>query len=179
MLSIDNIASAVNETSFDNPNTNTNFHNFDEWIKGWDSIIASQLGNGFNLGFENIMNELESGIPKNHQFYQAPELSMPLPMLISQSIDPYPENSEKVCTVIPDHAYNRIEDDGKSLYQCTWENCDRKFTRRSANCRAHWLRHKKMSSFVCLTCSLGFKRSLDLARHKLTYHYTSVRSKRY
>jgi hypothetical protein len=122
------------------------------------------------------VNDLVSEITKNHQ---ASELSKPLPMLIGQSIDSCPENSEKVCTVIPDHAYNRIEDDGKSLYHCTWENCDRKFTRRSANCRAHWLRHKKMSSFVCLTCSLGFKRSLDLARHKLTYHYTSVRSKRY
>jgi hypothetical protein len=164
--------------------------NFDEWIKSWDSLLAIQLGNDLNSGFENIMMELESGIAKNHQLYQ-PSLSMSLPTPIKQEfslplstlstgqmdhrVDSGFEAAEKVCTVIPESAFKRVEDNGKSMYHCTWENCDRKFTRRSANCRAHWLKHKKVASFVCLTCSLGFKRSVDLARHKLTYHYTSIR----
>jgi hypothetical protein len=145
-------------------------HSFDEWIKAWDIIVASQIGNDFNSGFEKIMNELESGIAKNLQFYHAPERSMPLPMLISQSIDSFHQNGDIVCTVIPQDAFKRVEDNGKTLYNCTWKNCERKFTRRSANCRAHWLRHKNKSPFVCLTCSLGFKRGVDLNRHRLIYH---------
>jgi hypothetical protein len=167
MFTINNNQSGFIGQTFEQLNE---INNFEEWIKCWDGIVASQLRNDVDSGFKSIMNELEEGISKPKTFYQEPMVPM-LPMLMTQSIDSCFEDAEKVCTKIPEDAYKRVEHNGKSMYHCNWENCERKFTRRSANCRAHWLKHKKMASFVCLTCSLGFKRSVDLVGHKLTYHY--------
>jgi hypothetical protein len=76
----------------------------------------------------------------------------------------------KVSSKIPDKAFKKVVEDGKQMYHCTWANCKRKFTRRSANCRAHWLRHNNLNPFVCMTCSLAFEKTTELNRHNLSCH---------
>jgi hypothetical protein len=78
----------------------------------------------------------------------------------------------KVNSKIPSEAFRKVIENGSLMYYCNWKDCKRKFTRRSANCRAHWLRHNDMAPFVCLTCSLGFRKNTDLVRHKTESHTT-------
>jgi hypothetical protein len=83
-----------------------------------------------------------------------------------------PELPMKVNSKIPSEAFRKVIENGSLMYYCNWKDCKRKFTRRSANCRAHWLRHNDMAPFVCLTCSLGFRKNTDLVRHKTESHTT-------
>jgi hypothetical protein len=76
----------------------------------------------------------------------------------------------KVSSKIPDKAFKKVVEDGKQMYHCTWANCKRKFTRRSANCRAHWLRHNNLNPFVCMTCSVAFEKNTELNRHNIAVH---------
>jgi hypothetical protein len=66
---------------------------------------------------------------------------------------------------IPDDAFKKVKEGGKMMYLCTWKHCTSKFTRRAANCRAHWIRHNSTSPFTCEKCLLGFRRNADFIRH--------------
>jgi hypothetical protein len=78
----------------------------------------------------------------------------------------------KVSSKIPDESFVKVIEDGKQMYHCTWKNCKRAFTRRSSNCRSHWLRHLNLNPFVCMTCSLAFEKNTELNRHTIACHYT-------
>ncbi|KAJ3249628.1 hypothetical protein HDU77_007654 [Chytriomyces hyalinus] len=59
-------------------------------------------------------------------------------------------------------------DNGKSLFICPWEGCQRQFT-RPYNLRSHYRQHTGERPFACTQCSLSFSRHHDLKRHTLIH----------
>ncbi|KAI8840636.1 hypothetical protein BJ741DRAFT_595820 [Chytriomyces cf. hyalinus JEL632] len=59
-------------------------------------------------------------------------------------------------------------DNGKSLFICPWEGCQRQFT-RPYNLRSHYRQHTGERPFTCTQCSLSFSRHHDLKRHTLIH----------
>jgi hypothetical protein len=76
-----------------------------------------------------------------------------------------PESLSQENTLKSRQSFIKITDDDKVYYECTWPNCKKRFTRRATNSNAHWIKHRTVSSHICLTCNLGFERKSDLIRH--------------
>lgn len=60
-------------------------------------------------------------------------------------------------TRIPFNAFQKVYAPEKErfLFECTWQNCSKRFTRRAANSNAHWMRHTQLAPFACEHCSMG------------------------
>jgi hypothetical protein len=57
------------------------------------------------------------------------------------------------------------------MFECSWSNCQKRFTRLATNANAHWHRHGQLKSFyVCQLCSMGFERMCDMRRHLNSSH---------
>jgi hypothetical protein len=176
-------------SQFDNlfmPNVNVMYNtSFEEWLLNWDSLIALTVPS-----FDKVMLDLVSSLPEMEVvpiaikgnnlriqtgFSSLNGLEMSPISSVSSGWSSSPTSPQidfpmKVNPTIPDHAFTKVKEETRIMYHCNWTNCKRKFTRRSANCRAHWLRHNNMAPLVCLTCSLAFRKNNDLARHKLACH---------
>lgn len=73
--------------------------------------------------------------------------------------------------MVPKNGFVKVRENGVDYFECTWKNCSKRFTRRSTNSNAHWMRHiNHRAEFRCRTCSMGFERKGDLKRHANTTH---------
>jgi hypothetical protein len=77
----------------------------------------------------------------------------------------YPQNPSKPPSM-PSQAFRKvISNDGRTYFECTANDCDKRFTRRADNARAHWYLHCRVEPYKCNACSKGFRRQTDLKRH--------------
>lgn len=164
--------------------------NTKQWIESWDNIVGkvcrdqpihqkpavldklfsdllvapeenALLSTKYSMGRSNSISSIFSSNCSAYPEHDADTFLKQLPIRIQKS--DYPAVSTVV--KIPDDAFRKIKEGGKMMYQCTWKNCTSKFTRRAANCRAHWIRHNSFAPFVCEKCKLGFRRNADFKRH--------------
>lgn len=86
--------------------------------------------------------------------------------LISSETNKEVPESHNFHNDVPRPGFLKIRENNSDYYQCTWKNCCKRFTRRSTNSTAHWMRHiNHESEYSCKTCSMGFNRKGDLRRH--------------
>jgi hypothetical protein len=71
---------------------------------------------------------------------------------------------------LPYNAFGKIFIDGKRYFECTWKNCNKRFTRLATNANVHWNRHGQVKAYVCEVCSMGFERMCDMRRHVNSSH---------
>jgi hypothetical protein len=118
---------------------------------------SSSSSSGFSFGSSDILFEQSVfGLDVNHD---ATSLSKVRP-------EDFNALSLSSSVRIPDDAFRKVKDGNKIMFACTWKNCNSKFTRRAANCRAHWIRHSNnLSPFTCEKCKIGFRRNADFKRH--------------
>jgi hypothetical protein len=150
----------------------------------FDALLLAQTGNQWAMSWENLVVKMcdsqnsndnyEYTSPIDFQNFSPVDLQLSNsnnsffvgqapPITLQHSLS-YPQVSSKV----PERAFVKVNKDGKLLYQCSWKNCTSKFTRRGANSRAHWIRHNTFAPYVCEKCTMGFRRTADLKRHKNT-----------
>lgn len=65
-------------------------------------------------------------------------------------------------------AFKEITTEELIMYECTVDGCDKQFTRRGDNAKAHWLMHNNMAPYECKICGLKFRRLHDLKRHTVS-----------
>lgn len=72
---------------------------------------------------------------------------------------------------LPPDAFRKIQDNfGGVFYECSFNDCRKRYSRRAENAKAHWLMHLELSPFKCDLCAFGFRRKHDLKRHKSAHH---------
>jgi hypothetical protein len=116
-----------------------NSRNWNEWESAWDQIVAESSTN-----------------IQTHEIF---------PTQHYPNINFSAETMQLDNTMVSRQAFRKITEDEKVYYECTWPNCKKRFTRRATNSNAHWIKHRTVSSHVCITCNLGFDRRSDLNRH--------------
>jgi hypothetical protein len=66
---------------------------------------------------------------------------------------------------MPLTAFRKVSTSNGSMYECTLENCTKRFTRRAENAKSHWLLHCQLRPYICTVCDSGYRRRHDLNRH--------------
>lgn len=90
---------------------------------------------------------------------------------IRKSKDSKRNKNQSLSKSLPAAAFNPVTVSGKQLFQCTWANCTKRFTRLATNAQSHWKRHGQMKAcYVCEICSMGFERLCDMRRHVNSSH---------
>jgi hypothetical protein len=136
-----------------------------QWAKSWEALIGKmcESPNSSEQSYDYSPIDMHCFSPVDLQHSNSFFVGQTPPITLQHSLS-YPQVSSKV----PERAFVKINKDGKLMYQCSWKNCTSKFTRRGANSRAHWIRHNTFAPYVCEKCTMGFRRTADLKRHKNT-----------
>jgi hypothetical protein len=71
----------------------------------------------------------------------------------------------KETLIMPLTAFHKINLSGRFVFECSYDDCSKTFTRRAENARAHWLMHNNIEPFKCNACQKGYRRRHDISRH--------------
>lgn len=115
---------------------------------------------------KQLMMVRETGNPANQP------LSPPLSTSQSpkQDINPFDGSYAVNVPPLPKSAFRTVKENNRHVFECTVPDCNKRFTRRAENAKAHWLLHHKITPFICSCCGIGFRRKHDLKRHLAAAH---------